>query len=139
MKVGDNYWKSNIPLAVREGAQQRIDEALRKHPDIRPSDLASPRSKLDFVNVMDYRTIIENGSNWLFFEAIFRRKQDLANHLESFSEYRNTVMHSRAMTELVRLKGDAAMIWFENVLPAQNQIATTDDSEEEDEEENGDE
>ena len=79
---------------------------------------------------MDYRTIIENGANWPFFEPILRRKQDLQNHLEAFSEYRNVVMHSRTMTELVRLKGETAMIWFESVLPSEAQSETEDQPDE---------
>ena len=43
------------------------------------------------MNVMDYRTIVENGANWPFPDQVFRRKQDLQNHLEAFGEYRNVV------------------------------------------------
>jgi hypothetical protein len=68
---------------------------------------------------MDYRTIIENGANWPHFEAILRRKQDLQNYLEQFSEYRNCVMHSRPMSELTRMGGETAIIWFDTVLPSE--------------------
>src|SRR5262249_43859876 len=34
-KVGDNYWKTSIPPAVRETAEKRIQDALNKHPDLR--------------------------------------------------------------------------------------------------------
>ena len=33
------------------------------------------RSRLDYLNVMDYRNIIVNGANWKNFEPFFRRKE----------------------------------------------------------------
>lgn len=126
--AGEQFWKTNIPPAVRENAEKRIRETLSKHSDMTPQDFADTRAKLNFVNVMDYRTIVENGGNWTFFEPIFRRKQDLQNHLESFSEYRNAVMHSRPITELVKMKGETAMIWIRSVLPAVEVIDTSEGS-----------
>ena len=61
-RVGDNYWKSNVPPAVRETAEKRIQHDLAKHPDLKAEEFNLVRRKLDYVNVMDYRTIIENGS-----------------------------------------------------------------------------
>lgn len=119
VRVGDNYWKTNVPPAVRDNAEKRIQQDIDKHPDQKPEDFAPFRRKLDYVNVMDYRTIIENGANWPHFEPILRRKQDLQNHLEQFSEYRNYVMHSRPMSELTRMGGETAMIWFDSVLPSE--------------------
>jgi hypothetical protein len=119
LRVGDNYWKTNVPPAVRENAEKRIQDDILKHPDLKPEDFARIRRKLDYVNVMDYRTIIENGANWPHFEPILRRKQDLQNYLEQFSEYRNCIMHSRQMSELTRMGGETAMIWFDTVLPSE--------------------
>ena len=119
VRVGDNYWKTNVPPAVRDSAEKRIQQDIDKHPDLKPDEFAPIRRKLDYVNVMDYRTIIENGANWPHFEQILRRKQDLQNHLEQFSEYRNCVMHSRPMSELTRMGGETAMIWFDSVLPSE--------------------
>lgn len=130
-RVGDNYWKTNVPPAVRDNAEKRIEQDIGKHPDLKAEEFNLVRRRLDYVNVMDYRTIIENGANWPHFEPIFRRKQDLQNFLEQFSEYRNCVMHSRPMSELTRMGGETAMIWFESVLPSEEPIQ---DGEEQDNE-----
>lgn len=118
-RVGDAYWKTSIPPDVRENCDKRIQQDLDKHPDHNRADFQRLRRRLDYVNVMDYRTIIENAANWPYFEPVFRRKQDLNSYLEQFSEYRNCVMHSRQMSELTRMGGETAMIWFETVLPSQ--------------------
>jgi hypothetical protein len=67
---------------------------------------------------MDYLTIIQNGANWKYFEGVFRRKQDLQNHLEKFSDYRNCLMHSRPMTGLTKTLGKAVLMWLQEVLAA---------------------
>jgi hypothetical protein len=115
--AGQGYWKMRIPSDVRETADGRIDDALRKHPDMESAAFENPRARLDYLNVMDYLTIIDSGLNWPQFESTFRSKQDLQNHLRAFSEYRNAVVNSRPMSELVRMAGETAMVWFGTVLP----------------------
>jgi len=129
-RVGDNYWKTNVPPAVRDNSEKRIQQDIDKHLDLKPEDFAPIRRKLDYVNVMDYRTIIENGANWPHFEPILRRRQDLQNYLEQFSEYRNCMMHSRQMSELTRMGGETAMIWFDSVLPSEEPATAADEESE---------
>ena len=49
---------------------------------------------------------------------VFRKREDLQRYMSGLNEYRNAVMHSREMTELVEKNGEAALIWFETVLTA---------------------
>ncbi len=112
---GEQYWKTAIPNALREEAETRIAADL-KTPDRKKEDVASPRAKLDYCNVMDYVTIIENKANWPYFTETFRRREDLQQHVKAFSDYRNAIMHVRDMTEFVQLGGERAMIWLESVL-----------------------
>jgi hypothetical protein len=115
-RVGPNYWKTSVPEAVRENAEKRIDAMLVKFPDKKSDDLRAPRERLDFLNVMDYVTIVENRGNWGYFEPVFRRKEDVKRYLEGFSEYRNAVVHGRPVTELIRLSGEASMVWLHAIL-----------------------
>ncbi len=115
-QVGDGYWKQSVPQAVREGAEKRVQSDIRKHPQLAP-ELEDTRRKLDYLNPVDYATIVENGANWKFFQEIVRTKPDLQNHMNAFSEYRNCVVHGRSMTELVQMAGETALVWFETVLP----------------------
>jgi hypothetical protein len=115
---GRGYWKSKIPSVVRDNAEKRIQDALGKNPELTDGDFAQPRSRLNYCNVMDYCTIIENGSNWPSFERTFRKKQDIQTYLANFSNYRNSVAHNRAMTELERKLGETALLWLSLVLPS---------------------
>ena len=117
-KHGENYWKQCVPLEIRENAEKRIGEALVRYPDLKKEEFRSHRRKLDYCNVMDYFTIMSNGANWPAFRPIFRKRDDLQRYMSGLNDYRNAVMHSREMTELVEKNGEAALIWFETVLSA---------------------
>ena len=124
-QFGENYWKSHVPPDVRTNAENRIKEALAKSADLKEEKFKPLRLRLDYLNVMDYLKIIENGTNWPAFETIFRKKQDCQRYMLSFGDYRNALMHNREMSELEEMNGRAALIWFANVL-------TDDDETEED-------
>lgn len=117
-KSGDSYWKQCVPSEVRENAEKRIGEALAKFPDLKKEEFRSHRRKLDYCNVMDYFTIMSTGANWPAFQPIFRKKDQLQRYMSGLNEYRNVVMHSRQMSELTEKNGEAALIWFETVLSA---------------------
>jgi len=114
--AGRKYWKTNVPLGVREAAEKRIEDDIEKHPDVKRENLQDGRRRLDYCNVTDYLMIIENAANWPAFEGVFRKKDDVRRYLASFSEYRNVVMHNREMAELVKLNGEAALLWLTSVL-----------------------
>jgi hypothetical protein len=98
---GENYWKQYIPPDVRENAEKRIGEALAKFPDLKKEEFRSHRRKLDYCNVMEYLTIMNNGANWPAFQPVIHKKDELQRYMSGLNEYRNAVMHSREMTELV--------------------------------------
>lgn len=128
-KSEGDYWKQCIPLDVRENAEKRIGDALAKFSDLKKEDFRSHRRKLDYCNLMDYLPIMNNAANWPDFRSVFRKKDDLQRYLSGLNDYRNAVMHSRDMTELVEKNGEAALIWFETVLSADQESQDTSDGE----------
>jgi hypothetical protein len=113
---GEAYWRTAVPEAVRLDAEKRIQGDLDSDPGLRKDRFGSSRARLDYCTLMDYVPIIVNKGNWSFFESLFRRKEDVQQHMKALSDYRNAVMHVREMTEFVRLGGDRAMIWLESIL-----------------------
>jgi hypothetical protein len=129
-RQGEDYWKQCVPFEVRTNAEKRIGEALARFPDLKKEEFRSHRRKLDYCNVMDYFTIMSNSANWPLFQAVFRKRPDLERYMSGLNEYRNAVMHSREMTELVEKNGEASLIWFETVLSADEEPAESDTVEE---------
>jgi len=48
--------------------------------------------------------------------------------MSGINEYRNALMHNRPMTELVEKNGEAALIWFSNVLQDEDDSQDQDES-----------
>ncbi len=117
---GMNYWKTAVPVDIRDDAEKRIEAYLHKHPELKSDHFLSPREKLNFCNVTDYTKIIRVKSNWPPFKLIFGREIDVDRHMEAFSEFRNALMHNRPLTEIDRRSGELAIVWLESVMPIEN-------------------
>jgi hypothetical protein len=53
---------------------------------------------------------------WPHFEAAFANKEALAAKFDQLAELRNSIRHSRSVTEITRMEGEAAILWFNQVL-----------------------
>jgi hypothetical protein len=131
---GESYWKQCVPPDVREAVKERINKELAVSRELKEADFHSPRRKLDYCDVMHYFTIIGNGANWPAFQAMFRKREDLQRYMSSLNVYRNAVMHNRPLTELERMNGEAALIWFANVLSAEDETSDSNAAEDGDDE-----
>ncbi|HET6862481.1 MAG TPA: hypothetical protein VFH91_05520 [Pyrinomonadaceae bacterium] len=128
---GSKYWEKIVPEDIRNEAEKRISNELRKQRELSPAHFSDPRKKLDYCNVLDYSKLILNNSNWAYFEPFFVRRLDVERHLEAFSDFRNSLMHNRELTEISKRAGELAIVWFETTLPGTaGQEAIEEDSEE---------
>jgi hypothetical protein len=50
------------------------------------------------------------------FEPRFSTKESLVAKFDQLAELRNGIRHSRAVSEIVRKEGEAAILWFGQVL-----------------------
>ncbi len=53
---------------------------------------------------------------WPQFDVRFNNKEQVANRFNQLAELRNSIRHSRTVTEIVRKDGEAALLWFEEAL-----------------------
>jgi hypothetical protein len=53
---------------------------------------------------------------WMQFESRFGAKATLNTKFDQLAELRNGIRHSRAVSEVVRKEGEAAILWFREVL-----------------------
>jgi hypothetical protein len=114
---GQEYWKRIVPQDIRDEVEKRIEGELRKQPGLKLGHYAHARSKLDYCNVADYAKLILGNQNWPQFEPVFRRKVDVERHMEAFADFRNSIMHNRALNELAQRAGELAIVWLETVMP----------------------
>jgi hypothetical protein len=53
---------------------------------------------------------------WPRFEARFISKEQLASRFRQLSELRNSIRHSRQVTDITLKDGEAAILWFATVI-----------------------
>jgi hypothetical protein len=58
---------------------------------------------------------------WPEFSEIFRSKENLAKRFDQLATLRNGIRHSRAISEITLKEGEAALLWFRQILNAATQ------------------
>jgi len=114
VKCGDNFWKQCIPGDIQGKVDIKIGKDINIHP-YNKDKYNLPEEKVQFLDVMDYSTIITNAKNWEHFKSIFSSKSEVEKHIYSISNYRNALKHVRGMDEVTRKSGEAALIWFKKI------------------------
>ncbi len=102
-----------IPTDFREVVNRKIKDIIKRHP-YGLEEYDRDDVKIQFLDIMDYNKILV--SNWDVFGTILGSKQESEKHFIALKHYRNAVMHGRALNEIDRRTGEAAVLWFENVL-----------------------
>lgn len=110
------YWSQHIPTHTHDNLQRKIEQEARKAPGNSANRFDSPRIKLDYCDVTDYADIILSKSNWGLFLADFGSKGECNRNFGDLREYRNALKHNREMSNIVSLRGEAAIEWFSHVL-----------------------
>ncbi len=124
---GPGYWSRSIPSDIQESVKRRINEELKRNPELNEETLKNSRIKLTFCDVPDYLKILVVKQNWSHFEKYMRRRVDVERHIEAFTNYRNHVMHGRKLPELVRIGGEYALAWLQTVLPQEEEYDVNDE------------
>ncbi len=107
------YWEKLIPEDIRTSVDRKISYEKRKYP-YKYKEEISGKEKLSFLDVMDYQKIIL--SNWDSFSSVFISRGEVEKHFSSLKDYRNCVKHSRALDEVTKRNGEAAILWLQRVI-----------------------
>jgi len=60
--------------------------------------------------------VVTSKLTWVMFEDRFVNKEALATKFGQLADLRNGIRHSRAVDEITRKEGEAAVLWFSRVL-----------------------
>jgi hypothetical protein len=105
-----------IPPHILQKVDERVARAIKKNPSIDVERLQSLSGKLEFFDLRELQDAFVSKSIWGRFEQRFGSKEALSNKFDQMAELRNSIRHSRAVGEVVRKEGEAALIWFNEVL-----------------------
>lgn len=119
-----------IPNHIKEKVTGRIKNWLGKNPGEDKTQFLALRRKLDFFDMQEYKEVIVSKPAYPSFEEIFGSKGTLEIRFNQIAELRNSIRHSRDITDATIKDGEAAISWFNSiVLPYINKEELIEDNE----------
>jgi hypothetical protein len=115
---GDEFehYKKATPGHTQEKVEKRIASELKKKPGLNPEDFILFSQRLKFFDLFELYEIITTKNSWNAFEDVFRNKEQLQNRFNQLSTLRNCIRHSREVTTIEKLDGEAAIAWFNQII-----------------------
>jgi hypothetical protein len=110
--------KALLPAHVAQKVGERVASAQRKLPDGSDEHLASLTGQLPYFDLRELQDVMLAKSLWARFEPTFRGKEPLSARFGQLAELRNAVRHSRTLSEVTIKDGEAALLWFGEMLSA---------------------
>jgi len=107
---------SLVPGGTLQKANDRILQAVRKNAALDMEQYSSLDRKLEYFDVRDLQEVIVSRGLWARFEHRFANKDNVQIKFGQLAELRNSIRHSRSVDEITRKEGEAAILWFTQVL-----------------------
>ena len=112
--LGDDAGR--LPPHVSQKADERIQAAAKKSASIDLDQYKQLSRRLEYCDLRELQDTILSKSLWQEFEKRFANKETLSAKFGQLAELRNGIRHSRSVDEITRKEGEAAILWFEQVL-----------------------
>ena len=113
-KIGDN--PDQLPPHIVQKVNERISRALKKNASMDAERYATVTGMLEYFDLREVQDTIVAKMLWPHFEPIFANKETLATKFDQLAELRNGIRHSRAVSKIMRMEGEASLLWFNQVL-----------------------
>lgn len=107
---------TQLPTHIIPNVEDRIQRAMRKNAALDAEYYQTLDGKLEYFDLRELQDTITNKILWPLFESRFANKVTLAGKFDQLAELRNGIRHSRKVDEITRKEGEAAILWFEQVL-----------------------
>jgi hypothetical protein len=107
---------AQLPQHVVQKVAERIQRAAKKNAALDTDYYQTLAGKLEFCDLRELQDTITGKSLWATFEPRFANKETLNAKFGQLAELRNSIRHSRTVDEITRKEGEAAILWFEQVL-----------------------
>ncbi len=105
-----------LPSHIMEKVDERIGRALKKNAAMDADRYATLEGKLEYFDLRELENAITSKTLWNSFQPRFANIETLVKKFDQLAELRNGIRHSRAVTDVTRKEGEAAILWFKQVL-----------------------
>ena len=107
---------SRLPSHVSQRIDERVQAALKRNPALDADFYATLGCKLEYADLRELQDTVMGKSLRPLFQRWFPNRELLANRFGQMAELRNGIRHSRTVDEVTRKEGEAAILWFQQVL-----------------------
>jgi len=107
---------SQLPSHVFQKIDERLQSAAKKNAALDLNLYQTLHGKLEYADLREVQDAILSKATWPNFQARFANKEMLTKRFDQLAELRNGIRHSRTVNEVTRKEGEAAILWFEQVL-----------------------
>lgn len=108
--------RKEFPPHILTKVKERMQKAARKDASFDTEYYATLKGQLEYFDLRELQDTILNKALWPDFEAKFKNKEALIGKFGQLAEMRNGIRHSRNLSEITRKEGEAALLWFKEVL-----------------------
>jgi hypothetical protein len=105
-----------VPSHVKHRITERLQKAAKKNPAMNLNNYDSLESHLEYADLRELEDIIVTKSLWPDFQSRFGSREGLAGRFNQLAELRNSIRHSRKVGQIALKDGEAALLWFQEVL-----------------------
>ena len=105
-----------LPPHITQKLGESIQKAAKKNAAIDVENYKELFSRLEYADLRDLQEIITNKATWEQFAPRFVNKETFNIKFDQLAELRNGIRHSRNVGAITRKEGEAAILWFQQVL-----------------------
>jgi hypothetical protein len=107
---------AQLPSHIQQKIAERLQTAAKKNPAMNMKEYDGLSSQLEYADLRELQAVLVTGALWPVFQSRFGNKEAVAIRFNQLAELRNSIRHSRKVTEVARKDGEAAILWFKQVL-----------------------
>lgn len=107
---------AQLPPHVLQKVEERLQVAAKKNAALDSERYATLAGKLEYADLRELEGTITSKALWTRFEGRFANKETLVKRFGQLADLRNGIRHSRSVDEVTRKEGEAAILWFEQVI-----------------------
>ena len=108
--------ESKLPPHVQQKVNERLQSMAKKNAALDANHYATLAGKLEYADLRELQDTAASKALGPLFQARFPNKEALFKRFDQLAELRNGIRHSRTVDEVTRKEGEAAILWFKQVL-----------------------
>lgn len=113
---GLNGDPSQLPSHVQQKIAERLQVAAKKNAALDAEHYETLGGKLEYADLRELQDTIMGKALWPLFEGRYANREILTKRFGQLADLRNGIRHSRNVDEVTRKEGEAAVLWFKQVL-----------------------